>query len=274
MRIGDFGGVKAPDLTDLKNTVKYESLRGKVCLLINTPTLDSKVTHEYAISLVETVLLLTMLDIPVVIGKPQNSCFIDLSRNLFAAQFLEGEYTHLLQIDSDMGWEAEDILKMLLKDKEFIAGIGRKKLEKEEYAGLECVDENGTVKGELGKTQEDVLVKMRMIGGAITLQKRSVFEKLIEKYPSMKTVLGTTPGYSFYKCEYHHEAYQTEDYYFCSLCQSAGIDVWCYPNMNVDHYEGRKNYRGNYFKYLKGLKEKSLRIGLLPEIERQYNNVS
>lgn len=269
MRIGDFGGVKAPDLTSLKEAVKYEPLRGKVRLLINTPTLDSQVSHEYTISLLKTVILLTKYDIPVVLGKPQNSCFVDLSRNLFVSQFMEGDFTHLLQIDSDMGWDAEDILKMLLKDKEFIAGIGRKKLEKEEYAGIEKVDENGTIIGELAESEETVLIKMKMIGGALTLHKRSVFEKLIAKYPELKATLGTTPGHSFYKCEYHPEAYQTEDYYFCSLCESAGIDVWCYPNMNIDHYEGRKNYRGNFFKYLKSLKNKpstSLRI------DRQYAN--
>ena len=243
--------------------VKYEPLRGKVCLLVCTPTLDNKVGFDYTISMLETLTELNKLDIPVVMGKPNNSCFIDLSRNLFAAQFMAGPYTHLLQIDSDMSWKSTDILNILLKDKEFIGGIGRKKLENEEYAGIHYTDENGTIKGELGKTEEEVLIKMKFIGGAFTLHKKSVFEKLIERYPSLKTVLGTMPGHAFYKCEYHTEAYQTEDYYFCSLCESAGIDVWCYPNIDMGH-EGRKNYKGNYFKYLKGLK--------IPEVKRQYAN--
>ena len=196
MRINDFGGVKAPDITNLKNTVKYEPLRGKVCLLICTPSLDGKVNFDYTTSLLQTVIELSKLDIPVVIGKPNNSCFIDLARNLFVSQFMAGPFTHLLQIDSDMSWKPEDVLNLLIKDKEFIAGIGRKKLDNEEYAGMDYSDESGNVIGELGETEEDVLVKMKYIGGAFTLHKKSVFEKLQKKFVSLKAMLGTTKGHA------------------------------------------------------------------------------
>ena len=162
MRIGDFGGVKTPDLTKLKETVKYESLRNKgISILICTPTLDSKVRIEYTNSLLETCIKLHDLGIPFVFCQNKNSCFVDLARNLFVTQFMKSNMTHLLQIDSDMSWNADAVLEMLMKDKEFIAGIGRKKTEEIEFAGINYTDAEGTIKGEKGKTDEDVLIKMK-----------------------------------------------------------------------------------------------------------------
>jgi hypothetical protein len=40
--------------------------------------------------------------------------------------------------------------------------------------------------------------------------------------------------------------------------------------MNIDHYEGRKNYRGNFFKFLKNIKKNE--ENKIPEIVRQYVN--
>ena len=262
MKINDFGGVTAPDLTSMKELAKYNSLRDKgISILFCTPTLDGQVSIDFTTSLIQSIDLLNKLGIPVIVGKSNNSCFIDLSRNLFAAQFMKCKCSHLWQVDSDMSWNPEAILDMLLKDKEFIAGIGRKKTDKEEYAGINYTDENGTILGETGETEEDVLIRMKMIGGAFTLHKRSVFDKLAKKFTSLKAMLGTTEGYSFYSCNYYKHAFCTEDYSFCALCEQAGIKIWCMPNIDMGH-KGYTNYAGNHFKYLKGLK--------IPEIEKQY----
>lgn len=252
MRINHAGGVKSPGI--FKG--KYDSLRGKgYSILLCTPTLDGNVRVEYTTSLVKTIIALGSLGIPVTIAKNTNSCFVDLSRNLFVAQFMAGDYSHLLQIDSDMSWNETAVLDMLMRDKEFISGIGRKKLDAEEYAGINHTNENGTVIGELGDTEEDVLISMKYIGGAFTLQKRSMFQTLINRWGrTHKAMLGTTEGYSFYQCRYYDSAFMTEDYYFCDLCERSGIDVWCYANIDMGHH-GTRNYQGNFFKYLKGLKE-------------------
>jgi len=252
----DFGGVKAPDL-------KYEALRGKVSVLIGTPTLDNKCSMDYTTSLLQSCIRLHELDIPFFFSKTLNSCFVDLSRNLIATQFMSSKCTHLWQIDSDMSWNPEAPLDMLLKQKEFIAGIGRKKTDETQFAGVNYTDENGTIKGELGETEEDTLIKMKYIGGAFTILTRSVFEKLQTTYPNLKSDGAGKGGYSYWQCEYNPSAWHTEDYVFSSLCEGAGVDVWCYPNIDMGH-QGHKNYEGNWFKHLKKQR--------LPEIKVQYAN--
>lgn len=233
---------------------KYNELINKnIVLLVCIPTRDGKCSLDFTTSLVQTCELLQNLNIPVILNRSNNSCFVDLSRNMFVTQFMKSKCTHMLQIDDDMSWNPEAVLEMLSKDKEFIAGIGRKKIETEEYAGINFTDENGTPIGELGKYQEDCLIKMKYIGGAFTLHKRSVFEKLSKKFPNFKSDGAGKDGYYFYHCQYNKLAWHTEDYVFCHLCEEAGIDVWCYPNVDMGHY-GIKNYKGNWFKHLRNEK--------------------
>jgi len=233
---------------------KYRTLEGKgIKILFGSPTLDGEVSIDFMSSLMQSIELLSKLGIPVLMLKNLNSCYIDVARNLYAAKLLESTATHLWQADTDMSWNPEAILDMLLKDKDFIAGIGRKKLENEEYAGVNFTDSNGTIIGEFGDTEEEVLIQMKVIGGAFTLHKRCVFEKLRDSRYMVKRLIGETSAYVFYECSYRPH-WTSEDYNFCNSCIESGIDIWCYPNIEMGH-KGFKDYKGNWFKHLKSKKQ-------------------
>ena len=243
---------------------KYEPLKG-LGILLCTPSLDGKCSMHYAASLSETVKILSDKGVAVAIAKSDNSCFVDLSRNLFIQRFdQEKAYTHLLQIDDDMSWSPDSVLEMLLKDKEFIAGVGRKKTMDEQYAA-EMIIEGGEPIGELGEKETDVLLKMKRVGGAFTLMKRSVVDKLKNNFPDHKN---ESLGYTFYRLEYDEKGLITEDYYFCRLLDKCGIDIWCYPNVTMGHL-GNYDFKGNYFDFLKMCKEKEDDIMIkIPEVKQ------
>ncbi len=229
---------------------KYDVLKDKgISVLFSVPTKDKTVTLGFCVSLVQTAETFFKLGIPFILVDANNSNFTDLTRNMAVQVFMKSKGTHILQIDSDMKWEPNVILDMLLYDKEFIAGVGRKKVEDEEYAGVNFTADDGTPMGQMGEKEEDVLIQMKYVGGAFTLLKRSVFEKLILNYPILKC---EQVGYAFYQTRYEPNCYKTEDYLFCELCNDIGIDIWCYPNINMGH-QGIKDYKGNYFDYLKAL---------------------
>lgn len=254
----------------LRASGKYDSLRGKgYSILIMTPSRDGKCSMAYSKSLAQTCIILNALDIDVVIGETNNSCFVHHSRNLAANEFLRSNHTHLLQIDDDMSWNPECVLEMLLKDKEFIAGIGRKKSIDVEFAGVNFTDENGIPIGEAGEKETDSIIKMLYIGGAFTLHKKSVFQKLIRKVTHCSPV-----GFIFYKDEYTQQNWQTEDYYFAQLCRENDIDVWCYPNIDMGHL-GNHDYKGNFFTHLKSLKkDEKTPSDILNEIRKLMENFS
>jgi len=227
---------------------KYLSLADKnYSILIMTPTMGN-CSIDYASSLAQTCVVLQVAGIDVTVGKTMNSCFVHHSRNLNANAFLNSNHSHLLQIDSDMSWQPNVVLDMLLFDKDFISAIGRKKTMDTQFAGVNYTDENGIPIGQTGDKPEDSLVKMAYVGGAFTLQKRRVFEEL-QKVCEYSAPVGTI----FYKDEYTEADWRTEDYTFCIKCKGAGIDVWCYPNVTLGHLGGF-DYSGNYFEHLVKLK--------------------
>lgn len=236
-------------LKEPETPLKYHGLKDKgYSILFSVGTKDKMVTYDFAISLAKTTKTMFDLGIPFVCVDANNSNFIDLTRNKAASLFLHSKCTHLLQIDSDMSWDVNDLLDMLLYDKEFIAAVGRKKIEDVEFCAIPMLDNDGDIMGQMGKTHEDVLIKMSVVGGAFTLIKHSVFEKLVKKNNLLCDGLGSdnVPGYAFYQCKYDAVGHRMEDYFFCDLCRAAGIDIWCYPNVTLGH-QGIKDYRGNYF---------------------------
>jgi len=241
LRINHAGGVKPSG--------KFNDLKG-IKVLIATPTRDRTCGTDFATSRQATIDLFSKYGITGYTLPYENSCYVDFARNKFVSEFMKTDCTHLLQADSDMSWEPEDIIKMLTYDKEFIAGIGRKKTDEMEFAGVNYTDSMGTIEGQTGEKEEDVLIRMKYIGSALTLHKRSVFEKLAFNFPTLRTK--ATDGHYFYHSEYTADDWKTEDYVFCSLCEKVGIEIWCYPNIDMGHY-GMKNYAGNWFKHLKSL---------------------
>lgn len=251
MRINHGEGGKTPSqLNEPETPYKYHCLKDKgYSVLFSVGTKDKTVSYGFAISLAQTTKTMFDLGIPFVSVDANNSNFTDLTRNKAASLFLHSKCTHLLQIDADMEWNVCDLLDMFLYDKEFIAAVGRKKTDEIEFCALPVLDEDGDVIGQTGETEKDVLIKMSLVGGAFTLIKHSVFEKLVEKNKDLAchgVGAGQFPGYAFYQCKYTLVGHRMEDYFFCDLCTKAGINIWCYPNVTLGH-QGIKDYKGNYF---------------------------
>lgn len=223
-------------------------------LMIGCPTRDNRCSFDFMISMVQTCELMTKLGIDVVIAKAPNDCFVDLARNIIVDSFYTSDCTHLLFVDDDMSWQGDDVFKMLKKNKDLLVAVGRKKCEAIDYAAVEYVDKDGALIGELAEKEEDVLLRMKYAGAAFMLIKKSVIEKMYEEYHYYKCKQVGEGAYSLFRCEYTQEQFHTEDYMFCKLWERIGGEIWCYPNVTLGHL-GQKDYKGNYFDYLKSLKK-------------------
>ena len=99
------------------------SLRANI--LIATPTGDEKLTSSYTVSLLRLYRTFAAqcpgVDFTVDISSGSDLPFL---RNLFASRFLnDPSYTHLLFIDSDMGFSPNLIYKYLTLDKPFVGAL-------------------------------------------------------------------------------------------------------------------------------------------------------
>lgn len=63
-----------------------------------------------------------------------DDCHVDDARNKVFREFLETDCTHLMFIDSDMGWTAKGLMRVIRHPGDIVCGIYRHKQEPETYA--------------------------------------------------------------------------------------------------------------------------------------------
>ncbi len=198
------------------------------------------------------------------VHESNNDCFVCSARNQIVASFMHSDCTHLWMIDDDMEWEPAKIIEMIELNKDFIAAVGNFKEDNPRYA---CQPYTDAGDGKTGTPiVENGLIWAKGVGGACTIYKRNVIEKLIERWPSKKCKAmdekNDVYGYSFYWTSYDRQGMRTEDQNFGDLVDLVGIKMWVYPDMNFTHF-GYKEFKGNFHKYLLGLKKPAQRRILL-----------
>ncbi len=99
---------------------------------IATPAYDGKVDCDFAASLANTAFVCGLLGVRMTAATMGNSCFIDLSRNMFVRIFLDEhpDATHLFFIDSDLKFETRavpELVKHCTADRPVVAGAYRRR---------------------------------------------------------------------------------------------------------------------------------------------------
>lgn len=202
-------------------------------VFIVTPAYDGKVFAQYAISLMETKLLLESKGIKVTVRIEPNGSLLVASRNRLTELFWESEATHMLCIDNDLGWPAQAVLAMLQSDKEFVAGIYPSRKEK------------GFIFRPIYKEDESLLtenhlIKMEAVPAGFMLLKREAIKKMRKKFPELyyspKDPRDDSEStYMLFNTELIDGAFWGEDYVFCLRASKAGVDIWADPLIQFDH---------------------------------------
>jgi len=219
-------------------------------IMIGIPSRSQMVYLGFASSLMMLGLEIVKKGWTYTLRTSNNSCFVDCARNQLVAAFMHSECTHLLMIDDDMKFEPEKVIEMIEHDKDFICAVGNLKSENPRYACQPYTESNGIPLTENG------LIWAKGVGGAFTIHKRVVFEKLMNRFTALKCKTHDEKhnkyGYGLYHTSQPPDGYRTEDQNFCDLWAEVGGKIWVYPDMNFGHF-GTKEYKGNYHEYLMNL---------------------
>ncbi len=198
-----------------------------------------------------------------------NESLIQRGRNTLAWYFLNNSNsTHLLFIDGDIGFNPEDVLKMLAADKSLIGGIYPKKQINWEDATLAIqTNKNLDIESFTGKfvlnmdtVPERVFfdqpIEVKHIGTGFMLIKRHVFEDLREHVGfyigNGNTEENGQPVYNYFQVTVDEvdNVLLSEDYFFCKAYQKIGGKVYAAPWCNFFH-SGTYRFRGSYVEQLK-----------------------
>ena len=211
-------------------------------------------------------------DYKVVFQVVDNESIINKARNTLVASFMQDDsFTHLMFIDSDIEFNPLDFFKLILRDKDIVAGSYPKKHLNWDFikdaATSEATAEDLKMSGisyafglknkKTGKYSSNVEIQPNEEGLAevdaaptgFMLIKRNVFEKFIEKDPDdwyTEEKLGGAKAHNFFKCHIDKEQrlYIGEDWTFCQEWKAMGGQVWIDFTIKLKHigsysYEGR-----------------------------------
>lgn len=238
-------------------------------LFVATPMYGGLCNGLYTLGMISMVGAFANNGISYRFAYMMNESLITRGRNALAHDFLDTDSTHMMFIDADIGFDANDIVKMIQADKDIICGVYPKKeinwpqVEKavksgvpmeelQNHVGAFVVNLIGNKAEEVTKLSEPLEISNG--GTGFMLIKRKVFEALADKVPEyasdmyLATDIERKPKIikEFFATSIDPEEGNrllSEDYHFCKIARKAGFRIWAAPWAQLTHC-GTYNFSG------------------------------
>ncbi len=242
-------------------------------IFIATPMYGGMSYGTYTQSLANLVGVFMSAGVESTYGTTLSESLITKARDYLADEFMQSGCSHLMFIDADIGFNARDILSMVVADKDIICGMyPRKEIEwgRVAHAVREGVPANelhmyssgsfpaSTLDGlNVSKAMESLdpqkPVEVRNAATGFMLIKREVLDGLADKVPQYYPIAQDGHKASRARKQYFNTSIdpieQTllhEDYSFCKLARDNGFKVWVAPWVELTH-TGTQTYTGRLY---------------------------
>jgi hypothetical protein len=255
--------------------ITVEELR-KRKIFLGTPMYGGICEGTYTKSVADLSAICTRYGIDMRLFFLFNESLITRARNYTVDEFLRSDMTHLMFIDADIQFDANDVLTLAAiadpdSDKDIVCGpypkktISWEKIKKAVDKGF--ADENpnvlenfvgdhvfNPVEG-VSEIKINEPAEVSEGGTGFMMIQRRVFEKFAEAYPQQlytpdhvrtKHFDGTRQIMAYFDTVIDEKSnrYLSEDYMFCRWARDIGIKVWMCPWMKLSH-AGKYNFTGN-----------------------------
>lgn len=250
--------------------IKIDELQKKK-LFVATPMYGGQCNGMFARSMCDLTALCLKYGIEMRSYFLFNESLITRARNYCVDEFLRSGYTHLLFIDSDIGFNPQDVLALLAiqtdeSPYDIIGGAYPKKCitwEKIKMAVDKGVaDENPNIledfvgdfvfnpvidPGETSKSiRLDEPAEVLEIGTGFMMIRRETFDNYLRQFPDIlyrpdhvrtEAFDGSREIGMYFQAEIDpaSKRYLSEDYLFCQNSRKAGMKVWLCPWMHLQH---------------------------------------
>jgi len=237
-------------------------MSSKPKVYVATPCYDS-MRVETCVSLLDTFSALGGSGIECRFKSVKTS-LVTHGRNLLTCGFLDSGFDYMLFVDADMEFKPEAVMRMLVPKKDIIVTPYRVKNEPEtpEYA-IKFKDPDDI------KIEPFDLVEIEEGPAGLTLIKREVFERLMDKHPELKInfdvaarkkmnkEIGAVEDaivrymYNFWDTTFRLDTgeWKGEDLSFCSLAKDAGFKIYANLDSWTTHH-GSRGWKGRFGDFL------------------------
>ena len=246
--------------------VSIEDLR-KRKLFLATPMYGGNCVGMYTRAVADLAAICAKYQIPLQLYFLFNESLITRARNYCADEFLRSDATHLLFIDSDIGFNPQDVLALLAmqdddSDYDVIGApypkkcISWEKIKMAVDKGIADEDPNKLEKfvgdyvfNPKGGQREIPIgepVEVMEMGTGFMMIRRKTFDKYKEVFPHLHykpdhirtdAFDGSREIMAYFDCiiDPVSKRYLSEDYMFCYNVQKADMKVWFCPWMQTQH---------------------------------------
>jgi hypothetical protein len=247
-------------------SIQIEELR-KRKIFLATPMYGGQCAGMFAKSVADLTSICTSNGIELRSYFLFNESLITRARNYCVDEFMRSDCTHMMFIDSDIGFDPRDVLAMLAlqsDDSEYdvLAGPYPKKCISWEKIKLAVdkgiADEDPNVlekyvgdyvfnpKGGGGNIRIDIPVEVSEVGTGFMMTRRSAFEKFEKAFPQYsykpdhvrtEQFDGSREIMQYFQAEIDpaSKRYLSEDYWFCQKLIEIGGKIWYCPWMKLQH---------------------------------------
>lgn len=149
-------------------------------------------------------------------------------------------------LDDDVSWAPTDLVTLIETKDDVVSGFYRYKLDDEQYMGVVNVKPDFTP-----KVRADGLISAWRVPAGFLKVTRSAVGRFMAHYPH----LGIVDEECFVSPDlFNHGAYKGtwygEDYAFSRNWIDCGGELWVVPDLNLDHNEGERVWKGNFHNYM------------------------
>lgn len=207
-------------------------------IMIALPCHGGIVSEKTTMSLFNLGKLLVRNNIPHGILTQANSSLISQGRSRIANFFINNtDHEYLFFLDSDIGFNAEDVLKLLSHQVDIVSGTYPMKTIPIRY----CVNIQQP------EEKKGDLIKVEGNGMGFALVHRNVFVKMAENFPELKYIPGTIesnvpPTQKEINNSYHYfmehkfeNSFMSEDKSFFYRARMLEYDVWLDTSIKLQH---------------------------------------
>jgi hypothetical protein len=219
----------------------YEGLK----IFIAVPSHDKKIFCNCHQSLMNALQVLIKCDIPFSFCYEVGLPYISMARNNLLRKFMQSDCTHMVFIDSDIGFAPGAFHDLIISKEDVIGGAYPKKQDSEEYA---C----RLKKNEAGELifHDGVIMAEGLATGFLKISRNAV-ELMQTAYPELTYTDGVSnqTTYNFFGEFKVGDRIFYDDYGFCHLWEKCGGSMWVLPNIAFTH-AGSRDFKGNFHEFL------------------------
>lgn len=204
-------------------------------MFIGIPTYNGLIHNATVKGLLNAALVAGKYNWPYAVEVIPHDAFIGKARSLIAHKFLESGFQDLVFIDADIGFDIKGFLKLCKADVDVAMGLYRmkEKTVKVDFARYPALITNPVEVHE----KDENLVRLHYGPAGFMKIRRSVFEKMIEKWPEDYYVDDKQGKvFDFFPCGRFGHDFIGEDINFCNRLKQIDVKLWGVQGIDLDHY--------------------------------------